>query len=158
MNYEEMIENKGLLNFLKNVSKDQNSVKKFFSCSSLRSMYQYALENSGEKFSFDEFKNALRLLFKHANEIKKISECDEKAIVGGGKGESSIMSLMIMAVPLVNIAISGYQYFNICRELDEEIKNNKKLMEYYKSEKKSKEETLKKETALLESELKKNNK
>ena len=121
MNYEEMVENKELLNFLKNISKDQNSAKKFFSYGSLNSMYQYALEHSRENFSFDEFKSALQLLFKHATKIKKIPECDEKTIVGGG--ESNIMSLMMMAIPLINIAISGYKYFNLYKELDEQVKN-----------------------------------
>lgn len=154
MRYEEIIENKGLLNFLENVLKDKESIEKFFSCGSLSSMYEYALRNSNEKFSFEEFKSALHLLFQYAKDIKKIPECDEKNITGGGKNESKIMSLMMMAMPLINFAMSSYQYFNIYKELDKEITDSKKLRKYYEPERKSREETLKKEIALLEDKLK----
>ncbi len=158
MDYEKLITNKGLLNFLKNISKDKNSIEKFFSCGSLRNMYQYASEISNEEFSFDEFKSALHLLFKHAHEIREISECDEKTIMGGKKTESNIMSLMMMAIPVMNAAMSIYQYSNICKELDEKNNHSKRLEEYYKPDKDAREDMIKKEIALLENKLKDNNK
>lgn len=154
MRYEEIIENKGLLNFLENVSKGKESIEKFFSCGSLSSMYEYALKNSNEKFSFEEFKSALHLLFQCVKNIKKIPECDEKNITGGGENESKIMSLMMMTMPLINFATFSYQYLDICEELDKEIMESKKLREYYEPERKSREETLKKEITLLEDKLK----
>ena len=133
-----MLKNKGLIEFFKKLSNDQNFLKEFLSLPSPEEMYQCAVKNSPGEFSFSEFMDAIKLFFNLTDEgVHELSECDTEKISGGADDhESRVISALLLVGPAVNLINSLRSYYYKNKKLNEAIKNyeenketNQKIMQ-----------------------------
>ncbi len=132
-----MLKNKGLIEFFKKLSNDQNFLKEFLSLPSPEEMYQCAVKNSPGEFSFSEFMDAIKLFFNLTDKgVHELSEYDTEKVSGGASHESRVISALLLVGPGVNLINSLRSYYYKNKKLNEAIKNyeenketNQKIMQ-----------------------------
>lgn len=139
--------NQNLLKFFEDISKDEEKLKKLFSYEDLDEMYNYALSESKEKFTKEEFEEGLNSIVSlsesiESGEISKedleSGKIDEEVLskVSGGAEESVHRSVVLGLAAILPFALSVYGI--VKNAIDS--KKQKKALEAYKKTEEYKEQ------------------
>ncbi len=131
--------NQNLLNFFEDISKDEEKLKKLFSYEDLDEMYNYALSESKNEFTKEEFEEGLNSIVSlsesiESGEISKedleSGKIDEEVLskVSGGGDETVHRSVVLGLAAILPFALSVYGI--VKGAIDS--RKQKKAMEAYK--------------------------
>lgn len=134
--------NQNLLKFFEDISKDEEKLKKLFSYEDLDEMYNYALSESKEEFTKEEFEKGLNSIVSlsesiESGEISKedleSGKIDEEVLskVSGGADETVHRSVVLGLAAILPFALSVY---GIVKNAIDTKKQKKALEAYQKTE------------------------
>lgn len=134
--------NQNLLKFFEDISKDEEKLKKLFSYEDLDEMYNYALSESKEEFTKEEFEKGLNSIVSlsesiESGEISKedleSGKIDEEVLskVSGGAEETTLRSIVLGLAAILPFSLSVY---GIVKNAIDSKKQKKALEAYQKTE------------------------
>lgn len=118
---------KKLSDFFEKLSKDENFLRKFLSLHSINEMYEYAIKNSAEKFSFLEFVENVKIFFDSIDreKVQKLSDYDTEKISGGIEvPESTFVSVLMFIPAIIELTNIIKSYREKKKKLNDQLKND----------------------------------